>query len=262
MGRPVLDDDQKRKQIAVRLSPDDRARIQRSAEEHGNSLGAEVERLALAQMDFLEANDAPTRALLGAVSSEINEIHKVMGKRWHAVRAGWAAVAEMLRNGPIMELDPDRPDDDPAVKKAWDRLWEIQVEKDRIARRLREVGVSVSPENPLREVIRRGGLDGEITAPSEAIFVIRHTERAAVEALPDGPAKDEARALFERLLSLDQEEHDADERWSDLRAIYSEAESEGRQAYHQILQERAKRRRAEGQKFVLRHLMGIFPRWP
>lgn len=54
MGRRRLPDEQRRKQIAVRLASADRERIGRLAAVNGLSLGAQVERLALDRVLKLE----------------------------------------------------------------------------------------------------------------------------------------------------------------------------------------------------------------
>lgn len=261
MVRPALADEQKRKQVAVRLSPRDRERIGKLAEANGNSLGAEVEQLALDQLEYLEGLDAKTRALLEAIAGEITAIKKVTGKDWHKNRAAWAAVAEMLRNGPIAELDPDKPSDDEIVADAWEALAKIETRKKQIAETLRDLGVTVSPDHPTKRQPRRQGLLGmlgQVHALSQQPITIRTTERAAINALPEGPAKEEALRLFSEMEALDHEEATASTAYSEALAPYWEAVADGRSVYRNILKQRAQQRQAEGKDFNYRHLLGWF----
>lgn len=261
MVRLALADEQKRKQVAVRLSPRDRERIGKIAEANGNSLGAEVEQLALDQLEYLEGQDAQTRALLEAIADEIAAIKKATGKNWHKDRASWAAVAEMLRNGPIAELDPDKPSDDEVVAGAWEALSKIETRKKQIAETLRDLGVTVSPDHPTKRQPRRQGLLGmlgQVNALPLAPITIRTTERAAINALPEGPAKEEALRLFGEMEALDHEEAEASAKHTEAMAPYWEAVANGRTVYRTILKQRAQQRQAEGKDFNYRHLLGWF----
>lgn len=263
MGRSVLPDDQKRKQVAVRLSPDARARIGKLADENGRSLGVEIERLALDQLAHLEATDAPTRQLLQDIEREIAEIRSVSGKRWHVVRDAWSAVVEMLRIGPISAYEPDKLEDDPEHAAIWKRLLQILSEKGQIADRLLALGVTVTPDNPVRLAFGAAtGVLDDVRAKNDvyspAYMAIRHTEHAGVEALPDGPQKDEARHLFDLLTTLDVEENDLEDRWDALCSQFRAADTKGRKTYHAILRERARRQKAAGEPYSIRHFLGIF----
>ncbi|MFC3175037.1 hypothetical protein ACFOD9_12325 [Novosphingobium bradum] len=258
MARPALLPEQKRKQIAVRLGPEDRVRVQATADRNGHGLGTEIEELALEQLAYLETNDEPTRAFLHAITAEIAEIESVTKRHWYKDRATWAAVAEMLRIGPIRHHEADRPRDDEAASAAWQALLEVQFEKERIADQLRALRISVTPEHPVKTAVNDAGLFGELTVTAEFAYAIRETERAAMMALPDGAAKEQAGDLFRRLVELDHEEQELEEQCAELKRPYAEADRYGRDTYHRILKERAQRLRAAGEKFEISHFMGIF----
>lgn len=259
MARAALPNDLKRKQVAVRLGPRDRERISALAEANGNSLGSEVEQLALDQLEYLEGVDAPTRELLTAILNEVSAIQKVTGKRWHKDRATWSAVKEMLRLGPVVDLDPDNPRDDEAATQAWSELWEIEQKKKALAARLRELGVSVSWDNPKKAPARRMGLFGSARYVNAlAAFSIRSTERAGIDALPDGLVKEEAIQLFEQLKALDSEEDAADAAWIETLKPFWDAVGKGRDLYRDMLKKRAERLREEGKDYNVQHLTGWF----
>lgn len=256
MVRRSMADGEKRKQIAVRLSPEDLVRVGQVASEDGISVGAEIEKLALAQAAYVEASDEPTRDLLAAILNEIAEIQAKTGKKWFRDRATWSAVAAMLEGGPIRDRETDSPFADEFVQAAFEKARLIQEEKRRISDRLRGLGISVTPEHPLRTAPRRQGL-GLFGSVSQD-WTIRTTERAAIEALPASRTKDEAEELFVQLVELDDAEQDANEECDAQTRPYWDAKADGREVYLRMLKSRAEQNRNEGRPFNYLHLMGIF----
>lgn len=231
MVRPQLSDEQKRKQIAVRLSPRDRERITKQAEANGNSLGAEVEQLALDQLAYVEAVPEETRELLGRIASKLDFIERETKGRWFKNLAAWAAASEMLSN--ILDDErPERPINDDVVREALDAIREADLQRITLVAELSTMGFAVkSDPNPQGLLgARRHGLFGSMGSGSS-----RRWERAALDAMPPGNLRDRVAVKFDQLCKTDQEFDDARARWAEAMQPYWEAEELGRQIARQLL---------------------------
>jgi hypothetical protein len=229
MARPPLSDEAKRKQIAVRLGPRDRERVGRLAHQNGNSVGAEVEQLALDQLAYMENTDEKTRVLLGQILDNLNRIKTRANGRWHGTLTAWSAASEMLTH--ILDdfhPDKDRPFEDEAVQEAAAEASTADHARRVIVQKLAALNVLVreEPRPPLLGA-QRFGLFG--LAPSST----RQWEIGAINALPEH-LKAKALPLFTELQRLDEESEAAWSRWSEAMRAFWEAEEEGRKIAREL----------------------------
>lgn len=228
MVRPAIPDEAKRKQVGVRLSPRDRERIAKLADEHGNSLGAEVEQLALDQLAYLEGVPKETRELLERIAAKIAEMEDAAKGRWFKNLKAWAAVSQALQT--IIDQDrPERAFDDEFFRSAMDTTHRLEGERREAVASLARIGVAVNEEpnlpRLLGEMRHRGIFGNALARPTRSS---RDWERAAVEAMPDGDDKQAARMLFGHLCELDVQIAAAHEDEMEKFRPYFEAEEEGR----------------------------------
>lgn len=227
MARQPLEKEQKRQQVAVRLSPDDREEIGKIAEARGTSVGAEVERLALERLRYLSRADAETQDLFDKALDRIEHLQRQAKGRWHKTLTAWSAVSEMLAHV-LDDARPEDPNEDEVVAAAAAQQMAARAKRQEIVRKLGEIGFAVQ-EDPnqatLYGALRQGGLLG--SALRERVQS-RSWERAAMDALPDHSMKSRVEPLFEELLQSDREVDEAAQNWSAAMTIYWQAEQEGR----------------------------------
>lgn len=241
MPRRAKADEDKRQLIGARFNPEVRRMLEQSATANKRSLGAEVE----ARVAALAMCDQQTLDLFSEIAREIEVIQRMgvsadMKPRcWHKHLPTYAAVAEMLRHGPLRRHRPDDPfvvDDEVVRLSASLRTYHQQ--KEEIARQLAAIGVAVLPDRPKRPV-RFGGLFGAPLIGAGAAFDHRNTERAAINAIPDDDLQRQARELFEQIVKLDEEEAQADSELGAALKPYFDAEREGAERYRAFRQGRA-----------------------
>lgn len=224
----------------------------------GSSVGAEIEQLALDQLAYLEGTDEPTRQLIADLLNEIELIQTRTGKRWHKDLVTWSAVSEMMQQGPIKEKNPDRIWDDEAVSEAYKVVYSIEQTKKDLCKRLRELGISVSPENPTKQKPLRRGLFGTRGTANALAYFIRDSEQAAIDNMPDGPDKEHAQELFTVVRRLDADEEEADAHWTETMRPYWDSTARGRDLYRDILKARAEAAMNAGKPFDYNHLSGWY----
>lgn len=249
MARPKLSQDQKRQQVNIRLNPADKAHLEAIAKREKSALAATAEALlssAIAadkaagesgpsqqRRDDLarigQADDA-TISLLAQIAGEVALIESMTHKRWHKDRKTWAAVAQMMTQGPIMWNKIDEPVNDDIFQELARTGFDILQKKMRIIEELRGLGVVVqlrpdgfAKTNALA-ALTRGGIFG---APK---LSVRSRERNLLLSLPDD-VKERALEQFSLLEKLDKEEAENDAAVSEAVAPYAEAQMAGRMLY-------------------------------
>lgn len=228
-GRPAMPDAEKRQQIGVRTSPALKADLERAAGENGRSVAQEAElRLVQSFEQDARAGDAETTRLLSMIANEIAAIQQTTGKRWHRDLTTWAAVSEALYRGAIVTMRPDNAADDETVTRAWDSYWGISQGKRHVVDELREAGLTVPDRTP-----RYGGVF-EKALTSERRLVTKAIDTLTVDAAE----KDRLRVLVKGLVLLDHEEEQALKRFKTAIEPYTQAETKGRQLYHEQASER------------------------
>ena len=250
MGRPPLPKDQKRQQVNIRLDPTDRAHLEvmaardgmalASAAETSLSFAIEVDRQAgaagpgperRAAMNWLLANDDETLQFLAEVTMEIKMIESMTRKRWHKSRRTWAAVAQMLSQGPTRWHRVDDPNDDEAFKNAALDGWAIRALKRRKVREIALLGVVVSADaNGLSATNALASVSRGIASPN-ALYPGRSYERRIIDALPDPKSRLAAQLLFDEVVELDEQELQNDLKVAELIQPYMEEEHIGRKLY-------------------------------
>lgn len=226
MARRQLADDEKRKQVAVRLSPQARERIARLAVANGTSVGAEVEQLALDQLAYLEETDEQTRALIAKIADKIAEMQKLAKGRWYKNLTAWAAVSQAL-SGILDSERPEKPSDDEFVAAVQSRRMEAISARSLIVLRLSELGFAVQLDprpTPLLGSPRRLGMFGQTTAGGTS----RTWEQSAIDAIPDEDHRKTVQQVFDQLRSADAKIEDLDKEWAEAMAPFWKAEQEGR----------------------------------
>lgn len=235
MGRKQLTDDQKRKQIAVRLSPRDRGRIATLAETKGNSLGSEVEQLALDQLAYLEGVPQETRDLLDRIASQLADIERETKGRWFKNLSAWSAASEALSH--ILDDErPEKPVDDDLVVEALDALKSVERERNELVAELSSMGFAVRADPRPQGLLgaQRHGLFG-----GTSLLSSRNWERAALEAMPEGSLRERVAAKFEKLCTVDDEMEQARTRWAEAMQPYWEAEELGRQVARRLMPQKS-----------------------
>lgn len=220
-----MEDEQKRKQIAVRLSPQDRQRVMALAELNGSSVGAEIEQMALDQLAYIEGTDPETRELLARIGDKITEMHRLAKGKWHKNLTAWAAVTEALAH--IMDNDrPESTSDDERVSEVTAMQSGAFDERYRLVGELSELGLAVKFDpgpSPLLGQVRHSPLS--LTAPDTSS---RSWEQAAINAMPDNEVRLKVQAVFDQLLAADARIEQLATDWTDAMLPYWQAEQEGR----------------------------------
>lgn len=179
MGRPTDRDEARSQTINIRVTPALKAKLETRAKLAGRRLSSECETRLLQSMDETESNATEeTRKLLARIQQLIGEIELWTGKKWHKSIGTWAAVAEMLAHGPIMERPPEAiQEKEQRLQKPWDELVSLLAEQDAITDRLKFIGVSeasalggklLKERSGLREHIDRLGLNDTIRERAQA----------------------------------------------------------------------------------------------
>jgi hypothetical protein len=185
-----------------------------------------------------------------AIASEIVQIQKMTGKRWHKDLKTWASVAEMLFAGPIHNFDPDRPQDDEIVEEAFNRLEALQSARSELIDQLADLGIATrrDPDKP------SGGQAGLAILPDPS----RSSTRLMCEKLDVGQQPN-AMALLAGIIELDDQIRKADAAFKLTLRPHHEVTVAGRKLYRNHLQKEAERKRALGEPFDILHLTEVTP---
>jgi hypothetical protein len=219
-------DEDKRKQVAVRLGPKERERFQALADERASSVGAEVERLALERLAYLDRVDPETQRLFDTILERIERLQTLASKRkWHKSLTAWSAVSEMLAHV-IDDARPGDPNDDEFVGPANERHVSAIIRRQDLVHKLGDLGFAVreDPKQPTLMGAFRGLLDPSAYDQTSS----RTWEKAAIDALPGGEMKDKVQALFDELLAADEEVDAAKDEWAKAMTFFWGDEQKGR----------------------------------
>ena len=246
MGRKPLEEEQKRQQICARFSPGERAAIHERAHRHGHTPNAEVELLAT---QFLDLDDT-TIALFRGIADQMQSFSYLQqGKPWHQTIPKWAAVRELLFNGVIETLRPEKWSEDEAVAEAFSAYLALRSERRALVGELSEMGLPALEEPPKPKIGR--GIFG-FTQNQRA----RDSLRIIVRDADEGEARDQAMRMIDQLEDLDQRIEAALVDWQRQIEPYTEAEAEGIKGARGFLQAEAARDFAEGRPTNTLHLVG------
>lgn len=246
MGRKQLAEDQKRQQICARFSPAERDAIHKRADRHGHTPNAEVELLA---KQFLDLDDT-TIGLFRGIADQMQAFSFLQqGKPWHETIPKWAAVRELLFNGVIEAIRPEKWSEDEAVTEAFSAYLSLKSDRRTLVSELGEIGLPAL-EEPLKPKLGGGLFD--FTRYQRG----RDSLRIIVRDAEESEAREQAMQKIDLLEDLDQRIEAALNRWRELIAPYTEAEAEGIKAARDFLQAQATRDFAEGRPTNTRHLIG------
>ncbi len=243
MGRRLLKAEERRSLLSARFDPSVRHQIQAQAEANGRSAAAEIE----ARVRATIALDAVGLELVERIGSEISALNRRnQGKRWHKDLTTWAATAEMMAIGPIQDLKPMNPVDADVQEAAQQPLHEIYYKQDALVWKLGQLGVTVARTRTIGGLLRLNSRD---------------LERAGIDKISASQDRDQAIAVHEMLISLDDAHDQALLRYKEAMEPYEKAEEQGRELYRDHLTSEAARAQAEGRPFNWLHLLRIFPTW-
>ena len=238
-GRPRHHDGEvKKSAIAVRTSPSIRDALKKAADESGRSITQEVEARLVASFDRDGGNRSPeTERLLSNLASEIADIEKLTGKRWHKDRKTAGAIIEMLRRRPQNFIRTDDPMDDDAVKDAWNKLFIITEEREELENSLRNIGFDVPDKMPLRKRVSMNALLKAANATK--FFTGRWSERKQLQDMDfDDQVKSALGVVLDNLEAVDGREDKAEAEFNELVKPYVAAELDGRDLYKSLARER------------------------
>lgn len=224
MARPTLNPEDRRKQIAVRFGPDERARLEELAEAEGTSVGKLVEARCAAMLSA----DKTTFDLLAEIAAEIAEIESLGGgAAWHTDLTLWGSVAEMLARGPIDSRRPEIVAFDGDYQFAQREKAQAIMKKQAVIDRLAVLGISASIE-PAGQRRGKGGLFGGLLSQ---YIDRRANEQELIDGIADNDTRSRAQALHDELRQLDRVEADEDGEMTDVAKIYRDMEEVGRGQY-------------------------------
>ena len=250
MGRPPKRPEDKRQLASFRLDPDARRSLDAAAESAGRSLSAELEARTVATIGL----DAEGVGLINALAREIAVIQAMTGKRWHRDLKTWAAVAEMMSRGPIQDVRPDRPQDDPVVSEALEKLAELKDARAKLITELAAVGIAAR-EDPTKPPAT--GVFSDLQGLASLPDPKRIGTKQMCEQIEDNAVRVIALDILKRILDHDELIEQADHAWEKSLSPYSEAAVEGGRLYQDLLRSEAERRRVRNESYNLFHLLGI-----
>lgn len=255
MPRPTKSDSEKRQLIGARFDPEHRKQLVDYANSAGISPGAEVEKRILATLAF----DEQGLHLISEIGAEVQAIQAGTGKRWHKDLMTWAAVMDMLRTGPMMQRNPDDPNEDDVVIDAHRQFRQLSDKRQKLVDAAVEAGWNWSPDPKPRK--QTGGLSGALFGMAQAPFArgTREAERNYIESLPDGEGKTMVLKLHDQLCDLDEKVAEAEQAWVAALVPYWDKEDEGRKWNRRRQRDRAKALMEAGEDFNMMHLTASDP---
>ena len=159
MPRPRNRNEAKSAVLNIRVTPELKAQLEAHSRMSGSTLSAECERRLLESMqETHRPKPSPeTAELLASIERLIGEIELHRGSSWAKGVGAWAAVAEMLRHGPIIEQAPKSiGDEDAKLRHILDQITDVYEECSDIAGRLEVTGATPTY---IRSVVVPGAAD-------------------------------------------------------------------------------------------------------
>lgn len=249
MGRPKLDERDKRQQTNFRLSPLDKARLEALAKKEGVTVPAIAESLVVRGM-ALFAHPMMSEKLLDlfvAIMDEMQEMEaRNDGKPWYRDLKTWAACKMVFTKGPFARRNPDDWRNSDEITKIWQDVTRARKGKQQAIDLLLTLGVAVSPE-PEPKHKKRVGIFGRANdllanAPSN-----RAVEEDQIRKLESDNERTQALAIFGMVKQYDSEEEAALQKWFEQVRFYQEDEAEGREMYKAWRREVVSRQLALGE---------------
>ena len=212
MARPRDRGEAKSEVLNIRVTPALKAKLETEARLKGSKLSAECEERLQASMDETDRASTPeTQTLLDEIELTIAEIERGTGNHWHQGLGTWAAVAEMLAQGPIMAHAPTHiSEGDDELRKLFQEQMEAMDERDRI-------------QTSIDMIVGNGALHWPLGAQAVA-------DQVDAMDYPDEP-KERIKGLVEKWSLLDEQYHERNGRVDALLEPLVEAIEQGRASY-------------------------------
>lgn len=148
MARPRDRAEVKTATINIRVTPTLKAKLEAHARIAGRKLSAECEERLLESMTDTEARASPdTEELLAEIKRLIGVIEEATGDKsighgWRKNVKTWAAVAEMLATGPIMQrIPPNLSESDKLLEQRYADLVAVDQEREHLAAMIALLGI-------------------------------------------------------------------------------------------------------------------------
>ncbi|HMU20666.1 MAG TPA: hypothetical protein PKC48_00170 [Sphingorhabdus sp.] len=222
-GRPPKSADERRIQVNVRLLVADRERLQTLATDSGRPLASEAESILAKHL----SRRKETNALLDRIATAIADLEEKAQGKWHKNLKAWAAVSEMLAR--VIEDDkPEKVKDDEIVQEVRGRINKHERLRLTAVALLANLGVSIRVDPkpaPLLGYNHQRGMFGRGRPEPQSS---RLWEQAAINAMPNGEAKEECQDLFNSVLKLDEIISQLEAEEVEAMRPLIEAEQEGR----------------------------------
>lgn len=247
MGRPPKKPEERRREATLRLHPYHRDILVDAAQAADRSFPAELEARLVATCDL----DVKGVELVQAVASGIARIQKMTGKSWHKDLSTWAAVAEMLRIGPIHDFDPDQPHNDEVIQSIFDKMETLEANRSQLIGHLADLGIGArqNPDKP----------NGDAAGLKQLPDPTRSAARTMCQKIDDPQERERALDILEAILQTDDEIRRAEVDFKAQTSVWFEEVRKGRQLFRDHLRREAERKRSLGENFNILHLLEIDP---
>lgn len=217
MARPRDRTDVKTATINIRVTPTLKDKLEAHARIAGRKLSAECEERLLQSMADTEARASQdTEELLREIKRLIGEIEEATGNEWRKGVATWAAVAEMLATGPIMQrIPPALTESDNRLDQCYRDLLTALEDRSRVAAGIIILDILPAGAMPI------------LNFPSPS----RDDLRAAADEKLEGRQRENAERLISEMEELDRRELELIEEINQIVEPYQEAILNGRALY-------------------------------
>lgn len=217
MARPRDRGEVKTATINIRVTPTLKEKLEAHARIAGRKLSAECEERLLQSMTDTEARASQdTEELLCEIKRLIGEIEQATGNEWRKGVATWAAVAEMLATGPIMQrVPPYLTESDRRLDQCYRDLLAAKDERDRLKEMIGLLGIVSVQLMPTLDYILPDRND---------------LREKALDRLPEHQ-QENAERLIAKLEELDKRELELVEEINEIVEPYQEAILSGRALY-------------------------------
>lgn len=202
--------------LNIRVTPSFKARLEATAKNHRRSTSAEAEARLVRSIEQAETRTPATEALLDEIEAEIAVIESAKGGQWHKGIGTWAAVREMLKEGPITARAPaSLGDHDAALLALHGELADIWRARATIIARLDFAGIKSATLSAMIAPALGGRLE----------------LRARIDAELSDDLRDKALAEIEQLEALDDQERATHEKVHGILRPLEQRAEEGRALY-------------------------------
>lgn len=249
MGRPKLDDRDKRQQTNFRLSPQDKERLEALAKKQGMTVPALAESLVVRGM-ALFAHPMMSEKLLDlfvAIMDEMQEMEaRNGGSPWYQDLKTWAACKMVFTKGPFARRNPDDWRNSEQITQLWNEVSRARKNKEQAIDLIKTLGVEVSPD-PEPKYKQRTGIFGRANDMLKNAPSNRAVEADLINKIESTSERMQALAIFGMIKQYDREEDEALKKWMEQISFYEEDEAEGRAMYQRWRREVVQRQLALGE---------------